>query len=146
MPRKFRSSIGETFVITKGPGCLFIMTVDRLHAIYREAQKLGDPLSVMFDPQARRLHHQLFSEMSDTKCDGQGRVPLTPELRVHAGIDKDVVLVGCGDWIELWSQEQWEEYNKTDMTSEQIIAAVSQAQSRREGGEAGAGVSPSGSS
>ncbi len=143
MPRKFRASIGEPFIITRGAGCLLVMTQDRFHEISRQAKMLGDPLSVMFDPQARRLHHQLYSDMLETKCDAQGRVPLTNELRAYAGIDKDVVVIGVGEWIEIWAGDAWEEYRAENLTPKLIADAVVETKTRREGGDAG--VSPTSS-
>lgn len=48
--------------------------------------------------------------------DRQGRVLLPPRLREGAGIDEEVVLVGMGVHLEIWSRELWEE--KRDMVDE----------------------------
>lgn len=143
MPRKFRLSLGETFVITRGAGCLLLMPQDRFNEIYRHAQGLGNPLSVLFDPNARRLYHQLFSEMIETKTDSQGRVQLTPELREFAGIDKDLVVIGVGEWLEIWGLENWQAYKEANLATEQLVQAATRPQAV-EGGDIGAGVSPSG--
>ena len=71
VPRKFRMSLGEPFVITKGVQCLVVMTADRFNEIHRQAQGLDNPLSIMFNPEARRIYHQLFAEMVEVKVDGQ---------------------------------------------------------------------------
>ena len=42
------------------------------------------------------------------KVDGQGRIPIHPQLRQHAGIGRDVVIVGAYDHAEIWSPEGWE--------------------------------------
>jgi MraZ protein len=144
VPRKFRMSLGEPFVITRGIDCLLVMTADRFNEIYRQAQALGNPLTVLFDPEARRLHHQLFSEMIEAKVDGQGRVQLTPELRAYAGIDKDLVMIGVGDWLEIWGLERWQAYKEKSLTADQLVQAAAQSRERKEGGEASAAVSPSG--
>lgn len=144
MPRKFRMSLGEPFIITRGMGCLLVMTTDRFNEIYRKAQGLGDPLSLMFDPNARRVYHQLFSEMAETKADSQGRVQLTPEQRAHAGIDKDLVILGMGDWLEIWGLEAWEAYKQSNLTSDQLVQAASQSLPKKESGEVDAAVPPSG--
>lgn len=145
VPRKFRMSLGEPFVITRGVDCLTVMTSDRFNEIHRQAQGLGNPLSVMFDPDARRLYHQLFSEMVETKADGQGRVQLTPELRAYAGIEKDLVVIGVGDWLEIWSLERWQAYKERDLTSERLVHAATQPQACKEGGDDGAAIPPAGS-
>ena len=146
MPRAFRSLLGQSFVITRGIGCLLVMTEDRFSEIDRRTRGLADPLSVHFDPQLGRLNRQLFAELIKTKVDGQGRVQLTPELRAHAGIDKDLVIVGVGDWIEIWSAENWQAYKASDLTAEQLFEAAAQWFGRKEAGEVDAAVPPSGSS
>lgn len=142
MPRKFRLSLGETFIITRGAGCLLVMPQDRFNEIYRHAQGLGNPLSVLFDPNARRLYHQLFSEMIETKADSQGRVQLTPELREFAGIDKDLVVIGVGEWLEIWGLENWQAYKEANLSTEQLVQAVTKPLAP-EGGDDDAGISPS---
>lgn len=144
MPRKFRLSLGETFIVTRGAGCLLVMPQDRFNEIYRHAQGLGNPLSVLFDPNARRVYHQLFSEMIETKVDGQGRVQLTPELRAYAGIDKDLVIIGVGEWLEIWGLEKWQAYKDENLTTDQLVNAATRPQSFGEGDGIDAAVSPSG--
>lgn len=145
VPRKFRFSLGEEFIITRGMGCLLVLTSDRFHAILQKAQGLGDPMSVLFNPEIGRLYRHLFSEMIETKVDGQGRVQLTQELRVYAGIDKDVVMIGVGDWLEIWSAENWQSYKDSNLTPDQLIESARQELARAEGGEIDATVPPSGS-
>lgn len=143
VPRKFRFSLGEKFVITRGIGCLLVLTADRFREIQLQAQGLGNPMAVLFNPEIGRIYRHLFGEMIETGIDGQGRVQLTPELRTYAGIDKDVVMVGVGDWLEIWSAEKWQEYKDNNLTPEQLIEAARKALAPQEGGEIGAGVSPS---
>lgn len=145
VPKKFRYSLGEQFVITRGIDCLLVMTTDRFRAVLQQAQGLGDPLSVLFKPEIGRLYRHLYSEMIETSVDGQGRVQLTPELRAHAGIDKDLVMIGVGDWLEIWSAENWQAYKDENLTPDQLIAAAKASLDGKEGGESDAGVSPSGS-
>lgn len=144
VPRKFRFSLGEKFVITRGIGCLIVLTADRFHAVEQQAQALGGPMGVLFDPQIARLYRHLFGEMIETGVDGQGRVMLTPELRQYAGIDKDVVVIGVGDWLEIWSAEQWRVYKENNLTPEQLIEAAARALAAEKGGEADGGVSSPG--
>lgn len=45
--------------------------------------------------------------------DKQGRVRITPELRSDVSIEKDVVLTGMIDWIEIWDKDAWSRENAT---------------------------------
>ncbi len=42
------------------------------------------------------------------ELDGQGRLLLPAGLRKFAGLENDVVLVGLGDKLEVWSSAMWE--------------------------------------
>lgn len=42
------------------------------------------------------------------ELDKQGRILLPANLREFAGLDKDVVLVGVGSRVEIWSKEKWD--------------------------------------
>jgi MraZ protein len=143
VPRKFRFSLGEKFVITRGIGCLLVLTADRFREIELQAQGMGNPMAVLFNPEIGRIYRHLFSEMIEAGVDGQGRVQLTPELRAYAGMDKDVVMIGVGDWLEIWSAENWQAYKEDNLTPEQLIDAARKAIVAKEGGEVGEGVSPS---
>ena len=146
VPRKFRYSLGERFVITRGIGCLWVLTTDLFHVIRQKTEGMGDPLTLLFNPEAGRIYRQLFAEMIETTTDGQGRVQLTPELRAHAGIDKDLVMIGVGDWLEIWSAEKWQEYKDNNLNPEQLYEAAAKVFGLKESGEAGDGVSPPGAS
>lgn len=57
----------------------------------------------VLDDEARELSRFLLAGVFTHDLDGQGRVPLGPELRDHAGIDgKKVKVVGVGDYLEVW--------------------------------------------
>lgn len=44
-----------------------------------------------------------------TECclDKQGRIRLPLDLRSDAGLEKEVVLTGMIDWVEIWNKEAW---------------------------------------
>ncbi len=65
--------------------------------------------------QFRRLH---ISRALDMDVDGSGRVRVAPELRAHAELSKEVLWVGMGPHIELWSKQRYDEL--TAMTPEQF--------------------------
>ena len=106
---------------------------------------MANPLAALFNPEISKLYRHLFAEMIETDVDGQGRVQLTPELRAYAGIDKDIVVAGVGDWIEIWSTENWQAYKDENLTPEKLIEAAKRTLEEQEGGEAGESVPSAGS-
>ncbi len=119
IPTKFRSSLGERFYMTKGMGgCLFIYTEagykDLSETLYRQK-----PL----DEHTMRL--QRFFTSSELNPDGQGRILIPAKLREYAKIAvlEDVVIVGTGSRIEIWSSRSWAAYNE-DLTAEMITESA----------------------
>lgn len=55
----------------------------------------------------------LFSNASEVSFDRQGRILIPPQMRAKAAIDKDVVMVGVMNKIEIWAQDKWLEYENT---------------------------------
>jgi MraZ protein len=149
IPRKHRFSLGETFVITRGLGkCLRIFTMDAFNDIKKEADKLGTPLSALFDPEILRVRRQLFGEMVETTTDSQWRVLIPPRLREYAEIANAVVLVGAGDWIEIWNPDNWKAYSDRELTEEKLTGAgvgmLAEGSAAADPSEGDAGISPSG--
>jgi MraZ protein len=58
-----------------------------------------------------------FASARETEVDPQGRIKIPQELIDHAGLDRDVVLIGVSDRIEIWAKEKWEEYYSKADTS-----------------------------
>ena len=50
--------------------------------------------------------------------DKQGRLLIPSIMREYANIDKDLVSIGVGERVELWSKEEWESYNNQDAFDE----------------------------
>ena len=107
IPTRFRSSLGERFYMTKGlGGCIFIYTEGAYKDLSETLQKQR-PL----DEHSMRL--QRFLTSTESSVDSQGRVAIPIKLRVYAKIEDqgDVVIVGTGSRIEIWSSASWDKYN-----------------------------------
>ena len=61
--------------------------------------------------EARRMQRLIFSVSQRIHLDGSGRVLLPAKLAEMAGIEKDVVMVGVMDRIEIWSKARWEAFS-----------------------------------
>lgn len=107
MPARFREQLGSTFIVTRGlDGCLFVYPLDEWVKLAKEVQNL--PLA---KKDARAFSRFLFSGAVEVECDKQGRVSIPSLLRDYAGIDKDVVIVGVSERIEIWAAETWSAVN-----------------------------------
>ncbi len=51
---------------------------------------------------------------SKQSLDSQGRMLIPADLREHAGLDKEIVVVGVFDWVEIWDARRWNESASAD--------------------------------
>ena len=111
MPAKFREILGEEFVVTKGlDGCLFVYPNKEWENIENKFREI--PLTTK---DARKFTSFFFAGADDCEVDRQGRVLIPSVLREFAGLNKEVVLVGVLNRIEIWSKERWQENEYDDM-------------------------------
>jgi MraZ protein len=104
IPLKFRLLLGEKFVITKGlDHCLWVFTDEEFRTL--DEQLKAQP---MLDPNAVRLQRFFSGEAVDAAIDSQGRVALPSNLREYSGIEKEVMIVGAGNRIEIWCKSGWD--------------------------------------
>jgi MraZ protein len=61
----------------------------------------------------------------DDTLDSQARILIPQNLLIHAGITKEVLILGVTTKIELWNPSVYENYlNKSELTFEQLAAKV----------------------
>ena len=119
VPSKFREQLGNEFVVTKGlDGCLFVYPNEEWHNIEEKFRNV--PLTTK---DARKFSRFFFAGAATCELDKQGRILLPAHLREFAGLEKDVVLVGVGSRVEIWSKDKWEAMN-SDADMDEITAAM----------------------
>ena len=101
IPSRFRELLGEEFVLTRGlDGCLSIYPMDEWVAFEEKLRAL--PLT---NKDARTFSRFFVAGATTCQLDKQGRILVPQTLRQFAGLDKDVVLTGNLNRIEVWSKE-----------------------------------------
>ena len=121
LPLKFRTTLGESFVITKGLNrCLWVFTEEG----FRDLDKCIKS-KPMLDTDAVRLQRFFSGEAVDTSADSQGRVAIPANLREYAGLDKETVVIGAGEWIEIWSKPRYESMSD-ELTDDMISQSAKQ--------------------
>ena len=107
IPSKFRDILGEDFVITKGlDGCLFLYPNNEWKIFEEKLRTL--PLT---NKNARTFTRFFLGSAVDGGLDKQGRVLISSALRTFANLEKEVVLVGVLDRVEIWDKAKWDENN-----------------------------------
>lgn len=115
VPAKLREELGETIVIAKNirENCLKVYSLEGWEAYIKPLEDQNRNLS-------DRIIRYLHSSLAQVTPDSQGRVVLTPELIAHAEIEKNVVIVGCGKYAEIWSEATYAKH-KEEEDVEQLL-------------------------
>ena len=110
IPSKYRETLGNEFVVTKGlDGCLFVYDNAEWAAFEEKLKSL--PLT---NKDARRFVRFFLAGATLAEVDKQGRILVPGTLREFAELEKEVVLVGVGSRVEIWSKERWEDASSYD--------------------------------
>ena len=114
VPSRLRDQLGESFVVSKGlDGCLFAFPPEEWDKLVEKLQAL--PLT---NKDARKFSRYFLAGASEVELDKQGRALLPQTLREAAGLEKDVVLCGVGNRIEIWSKDKWDDISRYDDVDE----------------------------
>ena len=112
LPAKYRSQLGNDYYILNGAnGCLMVMDGARFKALTAKFEQI--PFS---DIQARRAVTKIMTGVVEPEEDAQGRFVLPQKSKKYAGIEKNIVIAGAFDHVEIWSEERYNElgYNDSD--------------------------------
>jgi transcriptional regulator MraZ len=105
LPPRYRDAFREGIVLSQGSPdrCLRAYTVSAFNAQAAEFTAQS--------PMRRRgrdLRKALFSRSHEAELDKQNRVLIPAALRDHAGLTGKVLVVGAGEWLEIWAPEIYE--------------------------------------
>jgi MraZ protein len=105
VPPKFRAAFSDGVVLAKAlEPCVAVWTPDAFEAFTESFLANLNPVS----RERRKLTRFFAGSSFDVPLDAAGRVMLNPALLAHAGIEKEVVVVGVLDHLEIWSRERWQ--------------------------------------
>lgn len=103
LPSKYRNELGEKFVITRGiEHCLYVYSIDSWNDITNKLNSL--PFT---KKDAREFTRFFLSGATVAEFDSQGRVNITSPQLSYADIEKECVVVGVGNRLEIWAIENW---------------------------------------
>lgn len=104
IPARFRAAFSSGVVLAKDPEpCVAAWTPDGHESIIERALGGLNPMGAQYRKLARFYQGNSF----EVELDSAGRVTLPPPLLAHAGIEKEVVVVGVGDHLEVWGRDRW---------------------------------------
>jgi MraZ protein len=112
IPAKFRASFADGVVLgrlTDNQGCIGVWRASDYDVYTNQTLEQYRPGS----PQRLKLERFFFGSSHDTELDAAGRVMVPPFLLEHAGIDKDTVVMGVGNRLEVWDRAAWSDTSAT---------------------------------
>ena len=121
VPSKFRAELKNKVVVTRGlDKCLFIYPM-------KVWEKLAGKLGTMpvGESGTRSFIRIMLAGATDVEVDKQGRILIPDYLKAYAGLNKNVVIAGLYNRLEIWDEKKWKEYKKgaeknTDEIAEQL--------------------------
>jgi MraZ protein len=106
LPARFREAFADGAVLTLGQdGCLFCFPRAEWDARAAEVRSL--PLS---DAGSRAYSRLFFGKAERADLDGQGRLLVPQRLRAEVGLDKEAVVLGVSERMEIWDRAAHERY------------------------------------
>jgi MraZ protein len=112
IPKRLREALGqgeaEACVLYAAPGTDGSLALYTEESFSRLAEQLA--ASPPTGQDVRAFSRLFYAQAQRLEVDRQGRVRIPPELVQLAGLEKEVVLVGVRDHLELWNRQRWEAY------------------------------------
>ncbi len=123
-PNRLRELIGEegAVTITKGfDHCLYAYNQENWKVFEEKIANL--PLE---NPDTRLIQRQFLGYSVTDTFDKQGRILITPDLKKHAFLERDVVLIGSGKRIEIWDRERFESASGDETDMDELAAKLAE--------------------
>lgn len=106
IPSKFRDDLGDKFIVTRGlEECLFVYSKDEWNSIINKLKELP------FTNKAARSFMRMFlSGATECELDKNGRINISIPLTNYAGLEKECVIIGVNDRLEIWSEDKFNNF------------------------------------
>lgn len=105
IPARYRRAFVDGGVLRVGPeGAVEMYT---LTTFDEEVQRRLGAADGNSSRDARRTRRSFLPEAYSVEIDKQGRILVPPQIRDRANLGGKVLIIGCGDYLELWHPEAW---------------------------------------
>ena len=106
IPKKFREELGSNLIITQGyEQCLMIVSSETW-------SQLVDPNKPLVHDAARNTDRFLMANAFELEPDDQGRIIIPSSLIKYANLNENIIYIGVGNRIEIWSETIWENFSQ----------------------------------
>jgi MraZ protein len=110
LPAKIKAGLpdasGNELAIRRGfEPCLILYPMVEFKKLYSKISGLNE-----FNPENRMLQRNFFRTSSTVELDNNGRFLIPRPMIQYAKLEKDVIIVGMGNKVEMWNPELYEKY------------------------------------
>ena len=106
LPAKFRDELEEGLMVTRGQErCLTVYSLSHFELMAQRLQEAS-----LTNKGTRDYVRMISSGAFQESPDKQGRITIAPLLRQYASLQKDVVVIGSLNHVEIWDPTSWETY------------------------------------
>ena len=114
LPAKIKTNLPEVstneLVIRQGfePNLILYPMVE-YKKIHHKISSLSE-----FDPEQRKLKRTFFRGIAQVELDNANRINIPKQMLAHAHIEKEALLIGTGNYIEMWNPEVFDQHMISD--------------------------------
>ena len=122
VPARYRAALADGVVLAMPVDlkpCVGVWLREEYERYSRRALAELPPLS----PRLTELERFFYGSSQDAELDAAGRIMVPGFLSDHARLQKEVVVVGAGERLELWSKDRWNEHQPTLLSGVAEITA-----------------------
>ena len=117
LPSKIRFELGENFIVTRGlDNCLYVYSEDGWNNIINKYKELPNTKD------ARNFMRFFLSGATQNNTDKQGRLNISQSLIKYASLNRECIIIGVNDHLEIWSEENWNRFMEENEESFTDIA------------------------
>ena len=122
VPSKYRGKFGDVIFLSRGSdNCIYVFGEESVKELLFD--RFSD-VGITGNQNLIKAKRLIAANTFDLEDDGQGRFILPDALIKHAKITKNIVSVGAGNWLEIWSEEAWDEYNSKNSDYDELMSAL----------------------
>ena len=106
IPTKLREELGSSFVIARGiEKCLYVYSIEEWEKLVNKLNTLPFTKKV-----TRTITRFLYSGATVGEFDKNGRINIASPLVSYADLDKECIVIGVGDHLEIWNNVKFNEF------------------------------------
>jgi MraZ protein len=107
LPAKFREELAEGLVVTRGQErCLYVWSMEEFGKLTERLRE-----APVTNKATRDYVRMFFAGASNETPDKQGRITVPTMLREYASLQRDCIVIGAMNRIEIWDATSWQTYS-----------------------------------